>query len=289
MKLIMKNNLLFISLLTAVLISSCASSRIVVPPVTTKSTGVHHAGKFVWHDLLTNDVSAVKKFYAALFGWKFNNGSDEYTTILKDSLPIGGIVYVEDLENEINSSQWMSYLSVDDVDKSVDFIKQNGGTVLRETHHLEGRGRFAVVQDAQGALLALLRADGGDPPDEEPATFGWLWNELLTTDVESAVPFYEAFAGFTSESTELTKGHNYYILKNDGKLRAGVVQVPWKEVRTNWLPYILVDDPAALVSQVKDLGGEIILPPSDEIRKGSVALIADPSGAVLAIQKWPFQ
>jgi len=40
---------------------------------------------------------------------------------------------------------------------------------------------------------------------------------------------------------------------------------------------------------VKDLGGEIILPPSDEIRKGSVALIADPSGAVLAIQKWPFQ
>ena len=39
----------------------------------------------------------------------------------------------------------------------------------------------------------------------------------------------------------------------------------------------------------KKLGGNVLLAPDDNIRKGSVALIADPSGGVFAIQKFPYE
>ena len=32
-------------------------------------------GKFVWHDLITDDIGAARRFYAGLFGWEFENST----------------------------------------------------------------------------------------------------------------------------------------------------------------------------------------------------------------------
>jgi hypothetical protein len=39
---------------------------------------------------------------------------------------------------------------------------------------------------------------------------------------------------------------------------------------------------------VTGLGGRVLLEPSAQHRKGSLAIVADPSGAVVALQKFPF-
>ena len=52
-------------------------------------------GEFVWHDLVTDDASACRAFYGALFGWTFEAGDGidpGYTIIKHDGVPIGGIV-----------------------------------------------------------------------------------------------------------------------------------------------------------------------------------------------------
>jgi predicted enzyme related to lactoylglutathione lyase len=59
------------------------------------------------------------------------------------------------------------------------------------------------------------------------------------------------------------------------------------EVRPNWLPYVRVDDPSALARKAQALGGRVLLEPSPERRHGTLAIVADPSGAALALQKWP--
>ena len=61
-----------------------------------------------------------------------------------------------------------------------------------------------------------------------------------------------------------------------------------KNVPPNWLPYVLVADPAALAARVEGLGGRVLLSPQPEHRKGSLAVVADPTGAVVALQKFPF-
>jgi hypothetical protein len=42
-----------------------------LPPLSTVSGSPRLPGKFVWADLVTDDILAAQKFYTALFGWKF--------------------------------------------------------------------------------------------------------------------------------------------------------------------------------------------------------------------------
>lgn len=273
------------------MLAGCATRGVTVPPVTPSATGVSHTGKFVWRDLLTDDVPAVKRFYGELFGWEFDDAQRDgaYTVITYKGRPIGGIVLAERVEADVSRSQWVSYLSVPDVDLAVEYVIANGGAVFVEPRELRERGRIAVVTDPQGALVAFVRADGGDPPDADPAPNEWLWTELWTRDTPRAVSFYETLFGYDHEEIDAGIGRPYHLLRRDGRPRAGVVELPWEEVRPNWLPYVRVEDPSAVVARVEALGGQVIFAPREDMRGGSVALIADPSGAALTIQKWPLE
>ena len=79
----------------------------------------------------------------------------------------------------------------------------------------------------------------------------------------------------------------FLSVENDGRRRAGIIHLPWQEVTPNWLPYVNVEDPAAMAKRVEELGGQVLIPPRPDIRNGSVGIVTDPSGAAFAIQKWP--
>ncbi|NOQ97516.1 MAG: VOC family protein [Calditrichae bacterium] len=284
----MKKLIIFSLILIAVM--SCSTKKIIVPPVTEAPTNNYLEGKFVWHDLLTDKVPEVKKFYGELFDWEFEGDDDpkaKYTLIKHQGKPIGGIVYT-DLKEDLNESQWLSYLSVSDVDVAAKFVENHGGTIHRKAWNLKNRGRVAVVADAQEALFVLLHANGGDPPDQEPEINMWLWNELFASDDEAALNFYKGLAGYTHESHTVRDTASYHVMKKGEKSRAGIILNPFDGVRPNWLPYVRVKDPAALTEKVESLGGKVFLAPREDIRKGSVGLIIDPSGAAVAIQRWPF-
>jgi hypothetical protein len=83
-------------------------------------------------------------------------------------------------------------------------------------------------------------------------------------------------------------GLEYFVLRH-GSPRAGLFQIPSTaaNVRPNWLPYVLVDDPSALAAKATGLGGRVLLQPSADRRKGTLAIVADPTGGVVALQKFP--
>jgi predicted enzyme related to lactoylglutathione lyase len=76
------------------------------------------------------------------------------------------------------------------------------------------------------------------------------------------------------------------MLRGANADRAGSLQNPTRWA-PQWLISIGVDDPAAAAARARDLGGEVLMEPTPEVREGGLALVADPSGAVLALQKWP--
>jgi predicted enzyme related to lactoylglutathione lyase len=49
---------------------------------------------------------------------------------------------------------------------------------------------------------------------------------------------------------------------------------------------VRVDDPAALAERVTELGGSVVIAPRPDVRDGTLALVLDPSGAPVALQKW---
>jgi predicted enzyme related to lactoylglutathione lyase len=173
------------------------------------------------------------------------------------------------------------------VDASADYIRAAGGVVIREPWDFDDRGRMAVVKDPQGTQFILLTATGGDPEDLLPRLGQWLWSEFITTDAPSAITFYEKLMNYHVEKQELTEGREYLVLKYKHKYRAGIVQAKRQEIKPTWLPYIRVEEPIPVVKRAKELGGKVLLEPTQEIRKGSVAVIEDPTGGIIAVQRWP--
>ena len=66
---------------------------------------------------------------------------------------------------------------------------------------------------------------------------------------------------------------------------AGILRNPTDRWSPVWLTYFGVADPAASAARAASLGGKVLLPVSPEVREGTMAVVQDPSGAILVLQK----
>ncbi len=252
-------------------------------------------GKFVWFDLLTNDAKAAETYYAGLFGWTFEVLKDHeppYKIIREKGQPIGGLVDMTTRKEQLPESTWLGYVSVPDVDATAAAFRDKGGAVLKAPFDVAGRARAAVVTDPQHALLGLIHIARGDPPDSPPAEGRFLWIEHMAKDAPAAMAFYRDVLGYDAKPLDAGVAgvdFAYYALGRGGKNRAGLYATPWKELNSNWLPYVLVADAAGAAEKAKSLGGRVVLAPRADIRDGSLAIVVDPTGAALALQKYPFE
>ena len=250
------------------------------------------AGKFVWFDLLTEDVAAAQKFYGALLGWTFEpqKGSNPPYVLAKlGEKHVAGLVSIKHLKKDVPVSQWLAYASVPDVDKAVAAAKKLGATIHREPFEVEGDARAGVFSDPFGALVGVAKLKAGDPADALPPDGAFLWMEYLAADPEKAIAFYNGVLAYEASPHEGQGGLNrpYWALKAGGISRAGLYLNPFEKVSPHWLPYIRVADPAAMAEKAVSLGGKVAFAPKPEVRGGSVTLIVDPTGAAVALQKWP--
>ena len=280
--------------LLILLVAGCAAVSINLPPITEEASDVHLNGKVVWRDLLTNTPEESQRFYGQLFGWEFEQqgldigivGSGGYTLIRHHGRLIGGIVDTKSMGKRDNISQWITTMSVTDIEAAVSRVADAGGVVMAEPTSIGARGQMAVVEDATGALFAVIQTSEGDPPDHEPDYDGWLWDELWTSDVDKATGFYRSVIGFQHTDHDVDDG-SYRVLKMDDTPRAGVLANPFEGERPVWVNYLRVKDPSAITARVEDLGGRILVEAQERPIGGEVAFIAGPSGAGVALQTWP--
>jgi predicted enzyme related to lactoylglutathione lyase len=245
-------------------------------------------GKFVWYDLITDDSEVARRFYGGLFGWTFEKTKgprgNDYFVVRDGGVYVGGIVTRADPPDGTEVSRWLPYVSVTDVDGSANRARSAGGQVV--VAPLDVRlGRVAAIIDAEGAALGLARSEIGDPDDATTvdAPGRVVWTELLADDDAVAATFYEKVVGYDAETIE-RRGGTYTLLRAGGFDRAGILQNPtdWKP---QWLTYFGVEDPAAATERAAALGGRVLLEPTPEFREGTMALVADPTGAVFALRK----
>jgi hypothetical protein len=248
-----------------------------LPPVSREATQVVRPGKFVWGDLISQDVAASKAFYGSLFGWTFSDGG-RYTTVFNQGVPIAGMVVARD---PTRGTEWIGNLSVADVDRASSIFSQRGGRVERGPIDAPDRGRIALVSDASGAALLLVRATGGDPPDAHPVIGGWLWWELWTHEVDDAADLLMDVAGYQRETVDL-RDEPYSVLGDRKVRRAGIVEAP-PEVQPTWLPYFRVADTPATVDQAVALGARLI------VQNDRTAILVDPNRAEFAVGTWALE
>ena len=111
-----------------------------------------------------------------------------------------------------------------------------------------------------------------------------MWTELLANDPQGAARFYHSVFGYETRTID-RRGGKYTLLTHEGKERAGILRNPAEQWDPVWLTYFGVDDPVAASARAESLGGKVMLPASPQVREGTMAVVMDPSGAILVLQK----
>jgi predicted enzyme related to lactoylglutathione lyase len=122
----------------------------------------------------------------------------------------------------------------------------------------------------------LLHSSVGDPEDAEPTIGSWLWNELWSNFPAASFDFYQKLVGY-----DVDDGVDYWILKRGEDWRAGLRYVPDDDLEMRWVPVVRVADTADIAARVENLAGRLLVEPRPTASGGSVALLSDPSGALL--------
>ena len=271
------------------LIGGCTTTTPRWPAISESPTDVHLQGRWVWTELLADNVDIEKAFYRDVFGWQFETygtGKDAYTLIRVDGRPIAGIVPYARPADADRSARWLAFMSVPDPDRAADQAAASGGKVLVPPKNLAGRGAVAVLQDREGAIFGVIHATGGDPPDELTPDNTWLWIELWAKNGSLMADFYRPIGAYTIERQEDIGDRPEIRLVAGGYPRAAVLELERKDLPSTWLPYIRVEDLRQTLARIERAGGSVVVAPSPAVRNGKVAVFLDPLGAALAVAQW---
>lgn len=276
-------------ILAAALIVAPAAAQ--VPAIVSSTGSLHYVGKPIFAELITPDIAAAKRFYAALLGWTFRDisgGHSPYAEAYSAGTPVGGVVERAVPPGQHVQPAWLNFIATTDVDAAARTAVQEGAHVLRAPHDLPDRGREAVLADPQGAVFAILAAGSGDPPDVLAAPGSWIWRALLTTDPETDANFYKAVFGYQLFSLPPSPGETHLLLASENYARASANSLPLghPNMHPHWLAFVRVDGVMATVRKVAALGGKILVEPRVDRHGGLIAVVADPLGAPFGLMEW---
>jgi uncharacterized protein len=118
-----------------------------------------------------------------------------------------------------------------------------------------------------------------------PGAFCWF--ELSTSDQQAAKNFYTSLFGWSVDDSPIGPDQFYSMFKINGRdVGAAYTQQPDQAaqgVPPNWMVYVSVEDADATANRASSLGGTIVAPPFDVMEHGRMAVLQDPTGAMISI------
>ena len=119
-------------------------------------------GTIVWTDLTVAQAEQVRDFYGSVVGWTHEPVSmgsyNDFSMVPPGtSSPVAGICHARGM-NEHLPPVWLLYLAVANLQESLECCRQLGGAVLAEPRAVGNQGRYAVIRDPAGAVVALYES-----------------------------------------------------------------------------------------------------------------------------------
>jgi len=252
-----------------------------------------YAGRFIWYELMTTDTAGAEAFYTAVVGWTAKDSGMPgmaYSLFLAGEAMVAGMMAQPEESRKMGAPpSWMGYVGVDDVDAVTARAAELGGMVYVAPRDIPEVGRFSVVADPQGAVLAMLDplpppTPPVIPPPGSPGTIGW--HELFASDWEKAFAFYSDLFGWRKDQA-MDMGpvgtYQLFAASGGGPAIGGMFNKP-AEVPVNfWLYYFVIDEIDAAVARVTSNGGKVLFGPMEVPGGAFIVQCMDPQGAMFAL------
>jgi predicted enzyme related to lactoylglutathione lyase len=115
-------------------------------------------GRFFWDELHTTDPTTALAFYKKVVGFSHRSidmgPGGTYHIVSQGGVDRGGVT-----SHLSGGAQphWLPYVAVDDTDATIARAKKHGATIPIPPQDIPGAGRFGVLQDPTGAVLAVMK------------------------------------------------------------------------------------------------------------------------------------
>jgi uncharacterized protein len=130
--------------------------------------------RVIHFEVQADNIERAKKFYEKALGWKIDKimkagdvgaGGMDYWGITtgKDVPGINGGMYQRPKEDMDKHFVYDCTVQVADIDKAVEAVKANGGTITREKSEIPHVGWFASAKDTEGNKFGLMQATEWKP------------------------------------------------------------------------------------------------------------------------------
>jgi predicted enzyme related to lactoylglutathione lyase len=240
-------------------------------------------GRFVWHELMTSNITHAHNFYGKVIGWKTQpfDQDPSYQMFAANSGPIGGTVRRED-----GPGSWLPFIGTTDIETTIGDATQLDATIVTKPDLTPGgSGKWAILKDPQGATFAIYQSLSPDAAEKPPKRGEFSWHELATTDYKAAFDFYSKLFGWeVSSEVDMGPLGLYFMFGRNGVPIGGMfVKPPEMKGDPNWCGYIRVKDIDKVVSKAKASGATLINGPSEVPGGDWVAQFIDPQGALFAV------
>jgi len=245
-------------------------------------------GRFIWQELVTDDMAGAGSFYSKVIGWRLQAGTHpggRYSILATERGGVGGVTSLTDEARQSGGrAHWLPYVGAENVDATAAKAERHGGRIVHAASDIEDVGRYAVLTDPQGATFGIYRPRSPAAADKSPARPGEVaWQELATSDLEGALRFYgELFGWQVLRRMEMGSAGTYVIFGRDGVQQGGMHKLSAQAPAPYWLTYIEVADTQATADAAREAGARLTNGPMD-VPGGRVAHLLDPQGVPFAV------
>jgi predicted enzyme related to lactoylglutathione lyase len=246
-------------------------------------------GRPVWYELMTSDPAAAETFYKKVVGWSaapFEQSPEPYTVFKR-----GGDVQVAGLMKTPKGMNmppfWSMYVAVPNLDEAIAHIKRAGGSELSGIIEVPTVGRMEMMKDPQGAAFYIIEPEPREgKPETTPEIGEASWHELMTTDADAAMKFYQDVFGWQpGDVMDMGEMGKYLMFNRPHGMIGGMMNKSpeMAGVPPFWAIYFLVPDVDAAVDRIKANGGQVLNEPMEVPGGDRVLNAMDPQGAAFSL------
>jgi uncharacterized protein len=118
-------------------------------------------GAISWVDLAVNNAEELRDFYSKVVGWNHQALSmgeydDFIMTTPESGKGIAGVCHARG-SNAGLPAQWLIYITVENLEKSINQCNESGGKVIFGPKDMGDYGMFCVIEDPVGAVAGLIQ------------------------------------------------------------------------------------------------------------------------------------
>lgn len=258
----------------------------------------YQQGAPCWADVQTPDVEAAKTFYAAVFGWTFQDlptpdGRSYAQAFIGEDLV--SVIAPQNPSQEAagQPAQWNVYFAADDARSLAHDVVHAGGTVQFGPEDVGDTGVMLFMEVPGGGTTGVWQAGThtGSGLYNEHGAFAW--TELLTPEPQAAVGFFQHLFGHDITEYAQDDGGTYITLMVDGAEVAGIAPARGVEgekaaqaspASLGWQVYFGVSSASEAVLAAAAAGAEVLVEPEFAEDAGTlVATLKDPQGGVFSV------